>query len=62
MSMTQILSGVAECVFKLADWEANQQIGKAGNTLASWPLMRGFPNWAVVYYVECDFVRVVFFL
>ena len=23
--------------------------------------MRGFPNWAVVYYVECDFVRVVFF-
>ena len=34
MSMTQILSGVAECVFKLADWEANQQIRKAGNTSA----------------------------
>ena len=61
MSMTQILSGVAECVFKLADWEANQQIAKAGNTSALRPLIGGFPNWTVVYYVECDFVRVFFF-
>ena len=49
MSMTQILSGVAECVFKLADWEANQQIGKAGNTSALRPLIGGFPHWTVVY-------------
>ena len=61
MSTTQILSGVAECVFKLADWEANQQIGRAGNTSALRPLIGGFPNWTVVYYVECDFVRVFFF-
>ena len=58
MSMTQILSGVAECVFKLADWEASQQIGKAGNTSALRPLIGGFPHWTVVYSVECDVVRV----
>ena len=62
MSMTQILSGVAECVFKLADREANQQIGKAGNTSALRPLIGGFPNWTVVYYIECDFVRIFFFV
>ena len=49
MSMTQILSGVAKYVFKLANWEANQQIGKAGNTSALRPLIGGFPNWTVVY-------------
>ena len=58
--MTQILSGVAACVFKLADWEANQQIAKAGDTSVVRPLIGGFPNWTVVYYVECDFVRVFF--
>ena len=56
--MTQILSGVAECVFKLADWEANQQIGKAGYTSALRPLIGEFPNWTVLYYVEYDLVRV----
>ena len=49
MSMTQIFSGVAEYVFKLADWEGNQQIGKAGDTSALRPLIGGFPNWTVVY-------------
>ena len=44
MLMTQILSGVAEYVFKLANWEANQQIGKAGYTSALRPLIGGFPN------------------
>ena len=58
MSMTQIFSGVAEYVFKLADWKANQQIGKAGNTSALRPLIGGFPNWTLVYYVEYDLVRV----
>ena len=58
--MTQILSSVAEYVFKLSDWEANQQIVKAGNTSALRPLIGGFPNWTVVYYFECDFVRVFF--
>ena len=58
MSMTQILSGVVECVFKLADWEANQQIVKAVNTSALRSLIGGFPNWTVVYYVEYDLVRV----
>ena len=55
MSMTQILSGVVECVFKLADWEANQQIGKAGYTSALRPLIGGFPNWTVVYYCAVFF-------
>ena len=55
MSMTQILSGVAACIFKLADWEANQQIGKAGNTSPLRPLIGGFLNWTVVYSCACIF-------
>ena len=56
--MTQILSSVAEYVFKLSDWEANQQIVKAGNTSALRPLIGGFPHWTVLYYVEYNLVRV----
>ena len=58
MLMTNSLWRSRVRLFKLADWEANQQIGKAGYTSALRPLIGGFPNWTVVYYVECDFVRV----